>query len=236
MSVLLLIAKTSLGAQVADPLSGGGVGYDIGVTRNGGYSGLISKAANTGHNDFYLSHDAINDPVSNFSLFVEPYTQLYGGVRSAAVDYAKLQSLAEATDGSKNNGTGGAGGFAIDMDWDVIAANQFDYINFGPIADSIVTGGGGGVVRYFRRTDSGNIVDEGSDLITRINILSQAAFYETGAGPVSATTPLDGFIGKSDDTILGNRMRVKARLFLPQLEIEGGETQWDLTTAFTYTS
>lgn len=236
MTVLVQVSKTSLGAQVADVLSAGGVGYDIGVIRNGGYSGLIDKPTNAGFNDFYISHDAVNDPISNVSLFTEAYSQTYGGVRSAAQDYAKIQSLAEATDGSKNNNSGNAGGFAIDMDWDGIQANQFDYINFGPASDTIVSGPGGGIVRYFRRTDSGNIIDEGSDLATRILVLSSAMYYEPGTGPVAATTPLDGFIGKSDDTILGNRARVKARLYLPQSEIEGGETQWDKTVAFTFTS
>lgn len=236
MNVTFKVSITSLGSQVADPLSGGGTGYDIGVIRNGGYSGLVDKVANTGYNPFYLSHDAINDPVTNFAVFVEPYSQVYGGVRSANVDFAKLQSLAEATDGSKNNLTGLAGGFAIDMDWDAIASNQFDYINFGPSADTIVTGAGGGIVRYLRRTDGGNLVDEGSDLTSRITLLASAAYYETGGGPTAASAPVDGTIGISTDSVLGNRMLIKGRLYLPLAEIEGGETQFDLTTAFTYTS
>lgn len=238
MTVVLTISKTSLGAQVSDALAGGGAGYDLGVTRNGSYSGVIDKALNTGFNPFYFSHDAVNDPVNDFSMFCEQYGSAgaYGGVRSALQDFTKLQTLAEATDGSPNNIAGLTGGYAFDGDWDGVTVNAFDYINRGPVADTIVTGPGGGTVRFFRRTDSGNLVDEGSDLATRIPVLSDAMFYEPGSGPVSASAPGDGQLGKSDDTILGNRILLKTRLFIPQAELEGGQTQWDLTAAFSFTS
>lgn len=238
MTVLLTIAKTSLGAQVADPLSGGGVGYDIGVIKNGSYSGVISQAANTGFNDYFVSHDAANDPVTNFSLFVEPYSQIYGGVRSANEDYDRLETMAEATDGSKNNGLGNTSGWAVDFDWDAVTANIFDYINFGPVADSIVTGAGGGLVRYFRRQDpgTGNLADHGSDLLSRITVPADAMAYDPGTGMVAASAPLAGVIGKSDDSTLGNRSRCKFRLFVASGETLGGELQFDTTAAFTYTS
>lgn len=236
MTVIATISKTSTGAQLADPLSGGGAGYDIGVVRNGSYSGVTDKATNQGAADWWISHDAVNDPLTNVALFVEPYSQTYGGVRTVGEDYTKLQTLAEATDGSKNNGSGNAGGYAVDMDYDAVIANQFDYINLGPVADSIVTGPGGGAVRYFRRTDGGSLTDEGSSLLTRIDVLSDAMAYEPGTGAIAPSAPLLGNIGKSDDTVLGNRCRLKTRLYLPEAEIEGGETQWDQTLAFTFTS
>jgi len=239
MTVILKVAKTSLGPLISDALSGGGIGYDLGVTRNGSYSGVIDRPTNTGFNPFYFSHDAVNDPITNFSLFVEPYGgngSPYGGVRSAAIDFLKLQTLAEATDGSPNNVSGNTGGFAFDMDWDGLSATQFDYINRGPVADSIVTGLGGGTVRYFRRTDFGALTDHGSDLISRIGLLSDGIFYEPGTGPIAASGPLDGFIGIATDSVLGNRALAKVRLFIPQSELEGGQTQWDLTAAFSFTS
>jgi len=239
MTVVLTVAKTSTGALVNDALSGGGVGYDLGVTRNGSYSGVIDRPTNTGSNPFYFSHDAVNDPITNFSLFVEAYGgngSPYGGVRSAAIDFTKLQTLAEATDGSPNNNTGNTGGFAFDMDWDGLTVNQFDYINRGPVSDSIVTGAGGGTVRFFRRTNSGALADHGSDLATRIAVLIDGLFYEPGGGPVAASAPSNGQIGISTDSVLGNRGLAKCRLFIPQAELEGGQTQWDLTAAFSFTS
>ena len=234
MAVIVTISETSGGAAVADALSGGGTGWDIGAVVNGGFTGLVAPlSANTGSNDLYISHDAVTDPLTNLSVYLEQYSQAYGGVATAASDFARLQTLGEATGSNKNNSDGLSQGFWIDMDWDALIPNQFDYANFGPVADTIVTGGGGGVVRVMRRTDGGNITDHGSELSNRITVLASAMFTDPAGTP---SGPLDGTIGISADAVLGDRCKIKHRLYLEEAETTSGIIQWDETFAFTYTA
>lgn len=234
MAVIVTISETVGGAAVADALSGGGTGWDIGAVVNGGFTGLVApQSANTGSNDLYISHDAVTDPLTNLSVYLETYSQAYGGVATASADFARLQTLAEASGSNKNNSNGLSQGFWIDMDWDALVPSQFDYANFGPAADTIVTGAGGGVVRIMRRTDGGNIVDEGSELSNRITVLASAMFLDPTTIP---SAPLDGTIGKAADAVLGDTCKIKHRLYLEENETTSGIIQWDETFAFTYTA
>jgi len=55
MAVIVTISETSGGGAVADALSGGGTGWDIGAVVNGGFTGLVAPlSANTGSNDLYI--------------------------------------------------------------------------------------------------------------------------------------------------------------------------------------
>ena len=201
---------------------------------NGGFTGLVApQAANTGSNDLFIFHDAVVDPLTNFSVYLEQYSQAYGGVATAAADFARLQTLAEATGSNKNNSNGLTEGFWIDMDFDALVPNQFDYANFGPVADTIVTGAGGGVVRVMRRTDGGNLSDHGSELSNRITVLAASMFVDPSTIP---SAPVDGTIGKSGDAVLGDRSKIKHRLYLKQAETTSGIIQWDETFAFTTTA
>ena len=234
MAVTVTISETSGGAVVSDALSGGGTGWDIGAVVNGGFTGLVAPlSANTGSNDLYIFHDAVTDPLTNLSVYLEQYSQAYGGVATAAQDFARLQTLAEATGSNKNNADGLTQGFWIDMNWDALVPNQFDYANFGPVADTIVTGAGGGAVRVMRRTDGGNITDPGSELSDRITVLASAMFLDPLTVP---SGPLDGTIGKAADAVLGDRCKIKHRLYLEEAETTSGIIQWDETFAFTYTA
>jgi hypothetical protein len=117
--------------------------------------------------------------------------------------------------------------------WDATIPNQFDYVNLGPSADSIVTGAGGGNVRILRRHDSSTLADEGSSLATRITVPADAMFLD----PITAPgAPVDGTIGVEDDATLGDRCLVKHRFFLRETETEGGILQFDETFAFVFTA
>ena len=230
----ITISESSNGAAVADALSGGGTGFDIGPVVNGGYttSASFDKASNIGSNDLYIRHDSVSDPLNNLAIYLQPYSQAYGGVATAASDYARLLTMAEASGGSKNNLDGLSQGYWVDMDWDASIPSQFDYVNFGPAADSIVTGSGG-VVRILRRTNGGNLTDDGSSLATRIAVVADAMFLDPTTTP---SAPLDGTIGIEDDAVLGDRCLLKQRLFLAQNETEGGIFQYDQTFVFTTTA
>lgn len=228
----LTVATTSNGPAVADALSGGGVGWDISAVVNGGYTGVLDKASNTGSNDLYLRHDSI-DPLTNLAVYAEQFSQSYGGFDTAAADFARLQTLAEATSGTKNNADGLTEGWWLDMDYDASVPNQFDYVNFGPVADTLVTGGGSDVVRILRRFNTGNITDEGSSLATRITVPAAAMFLDPLTAPGA---PVDGTIGIEDDATLGDRCLIKHRFFLKSAETVGGILQFDETFSFVFTA
>lgn len=230
----ITISESVNGAAVADALSGGGTGFDIGPVVNGGYttSSTFDKPSNVGSNDLYIRHDSVTDPLNNLAIYLEYYSQAYGGVATASADYARLLTMAEASGGSKNNLDGLTQGYFVDMDWDASIPSQFDYVNFGPAADSIVTGSGG-KVRILRRTNGGNLTDDGSTLATRITVVADAMFLDPTTAPGA---PLDGTIGKSGDAALGDRCLLKHRLYLAQSEVEGGIFQFDETFVFTTTA
>ena len=230
----IIISKTSNGAAVADTLSGTGTGHDLGPVVNGGYTtgGSFDKAANIGSNDLYLRHDSVSDPLNNLAVYIQPYSQTYGGVATAAADFARLQTMAEASGVSKNNLNGLSQGLWIDMDWDVSIPSQFDYLNFGPAADSGVTGSGG-LVRIMRRNNGGNLTDDGSSLANRIIIKKESMFTDPSTTP---SAPVDGTIGIEDDAVLGDRCLLKHRLFLEQNEVVGGVFQYDEVFTFTTTA
>ena len=92
----LTISETLDGAQIADALSGGGTGTSLGQLTNGSYTPVTSKAANTGRQDWFIRHNAVNDPITDGKIHIQEYgvgtAFTYGGpaARFAAGGFTTL--------------------------------------------------------------------------------------------------------------------------------------------------
>lgn len=223
MAVLLTISETAAGSQFSDSLSGGSTGMDMGQTVNGGYTPISSQSSNTGQQDIYIRHDAVDDPITNVGLYVGIYSGTYGGSDTAANDYATLLAMGAADSGStQNNNDGNSQGLHIDMRWDATSTNQFSY-----------AGEASGYMRIFGKDYSGlDGSSQGDAFALHVNAMS----YWNGSSEVDATTPVTGSIGKSTDTVLGNRGHYKARYYLNSAATAGGVLQWDCAFVYSYTS
>lgn len=223
MAVLLTVSETVTGAEVSDSLAGGSTGLDLGQVVNGQYTPITSQAANTGHQALYMRHDATIDPITDVKTFVAQYTGTYGGANSAAADFTTLSGYGSADTGAtKNNTDGFSRGLHIDMDWQVSDANQFDY--------SRETSGN---MRIYGKSYTGVT---GLALGTAFSLHVDAMSYWNGSSEVDATTPVTGKIGKSTDTVLGNRGHIQMRFYLHTAAVDGGILQWDFTVAYSYTA
>ena len=69
MAGVIVVSETLDGAAVSDSLAGGGTGKDIGPVVNGQYGPIVSKAANTGQQDLYISHDGTAS-ITDFSAYI----------------------------------------------------------------------------------------------------------------------------------------------------------------------
>ena len=222
MTVLLTISETLDGAAVADALAGAGTGVDLGSVVNNQYAPIISKAANTGHQNLFVQHNATIDPITDFKTFIQTYgvgtSFTYGGADTAANDFTSLKSLANSSGSSKNNGNGLSGGVWLDMDWDASTTNQFDQATF----PTIVKIYGDGLV-------------DGVDLASAFLVNSAAMVY---AAPVetAASSPVSGQIGKPADTVLGDAAHLKMRLQIPLSYSTGGIIQWEWVVAYSFTA
>lgn len=222
MTVLLTVAETLDGTAVADALAGGGTGVDLGSVVNGSYAPVILKSANTGKQDLFIRHDAMIDPITDVKTFMQQYGVgtgfAYGGADTAANDYATMKSLGNGSGSSKNNNDGLSGGLWIDMDWDAVTANIFDQANFPS------------VVKIY-----GDNLTDGTDLSTAFTLKSSALVYDA-PGETGASSPVDGKIGKNNDTVLGDNAHVKLRVYLTQAFSDGGIVQWEWVIAYSFTA
>jgi hypothetical protein len=219
MVVLLTVSETIGGAAVADALAGGGVGVDYGSVVNNQYSPLIDKSLNTGAKTLFIRHDAVSDPITDVSTYIQPYGTLtsfaYAGADSAANDFTALLALGDASGNSKNNADGLSGGIWIDMDADASSINQF---NIGSFPDA--------VKRYGENGTDGSTLNDSF-------ILNEQAMVYDAPGEVPAVTPEAGKIGKAGDVTLGDNGKIKLRIYLPVSYLEGGIVQWDYAIAYT---
>jgi hypothetical protein len=223
MSVSLTISETLSGAALSDSLAGGGTGLDLGSCANNSYAPLVDKSANTGKQDLYIRHNATIDPITSVKFYIGQYGALtgdtYGGARTAAGDYTAIKALGNASGSSKNNADGLSGGLWIDMDWDATTANQFDQANFPSLVKIFGDGG-----------------TDGIDLASAFGLVTNAMVYDNSSFETAATTPVEGKIGKSGDTVLGDQAHVKLRVYLPSAFVEGGIYQVEFVTAYSYTA
>lgn len=223
MSVLLTVSETISGSEAADSLSGGSTGMDLGQVTNGSYSPVTSQSANTGAMQVYISHNATIDPVTNVVFYVDTYSGTYGGAVSAAADYTTLKAYgASDTGATKNNVDGLSQGLHIDMDWQVSTSNMFSYSREST-----------GNMRIFGKTYTSL---DGTTQATGFALHVDALSYYNGSTEVDATTPVTSKIGKSTDTVLGNRAHFFKRFYLNTAATNGGILQYDFVVAYSYTA
>lgn len=220
MAVNLTISKTVAGTAVADSLAGSGTGIDLGSVVNGEYVPIISKSGNTGKQTLYIRHDATIDPITSVGTFISAYSQAYGGAASGAADYTTLKSKGNASGNSANNGDGLSAGLRVEHGADLgttLGASAFD--------------GTRAQVKIY-----GDNNTDGIDLASAFAMHIDAATYWNGSTEVVATTPVTGKIGKSTDTILGNRGHYSLRYYLEQAAPDGGIIQWDWVVKYSFTA
>lgn len=223
MSVALTVSETFSGSAVNDSLAGGGSGVDLGPVANGAYAPIISKPANTGHQNIYTRHDATIDPITNFKLFLQQFGVgtgfTYGGANSAAADFASLKALGFASGNSKNNSNNLSGGIWVEMQgFDVADADAFDQASRPTL------------VKIF-----GDNNTDGIDLASAFTVKAEGMVYDN-TGETLASSPEDGKIGKSGDTVLGDQNHTRWRVYLPSSYANGGIVQWEMVFAYSYTA
>lgn len=223
MTVLLTVSSTITGSDVNDTLAGGSSGSDLGQVTNGSYAPVISQAANTGWRDWYIRHDAVVDPITNVKFYLAQFSGTYGGANSAAADFTTVGNYGAADGGATTNNTDGLSrGLHMDMSWDVTSATAFAYSREGT-----------GQKRIFGKSYSGK---DGLSLANSFDMHVDAASYWNGSSEVDATTPVTGSIGKSSDTVLGNRGHIKRRFYLNSAATEGGVLQFDAVISYSFTA
>lgn len=231
MAVLLTVSETLGGSEVADSLAGGGTGVDLGQVVNGQYSPIVDQTLNTGAQILYLRHNAAIDPITNLKVYMDSYSRTgftYGGAVTAASDFNVLKSEGNAsavTAAEKNNSTGLAGGLWMEMQYDVASSNQFD------IATARGSDPGTKYVKIFGKSA------QGQDEATAYGIIKEACLYTPDNLVENApSAPVDGKIGKESDAVLGNRAKIRVRIFLREAFADGGIFQAALVARFSYTA
>ena len=223
MPVLLTVSKTITGANVSDALAGGGTGLDFGNVANGAYAPIIDRSLNTGKQDLFIRHNAVIDPIINTKIYLDDYVATtagtYGGVAGNQADLTALVALGNGSGSSKNNADGLSGGIWIDMDWLVTDANRFDQ-----------------ATRPVRVKIFGDNGTDGLDDLTAFTFHQDAMSFWNGVAEIDASTPVAGSIGRSTDTVLGNRAHFFSRWYLTAAYPDGGIAQAGLVIVYTFTA
>ena len=107
MAVTLTVSETANGADFSDSLAGGSTGLDLGQVTNGQYAPLTLQSANTGHQDIYIYHDAVVDPITDVEFYLAQYSGTYGGASSAAADFTTIGNYGAADTGATANNSNG---------------------------------------------------------------------------------------------------------------------------------
>lgn len=238
MAVLLTVSETLSGSEVSDALAGGGTGIDLGQVTNGSYAPLGGdQNLNQGAQTLYLRHDSIVDPITEVKMYIVSYAETgftYGGPNnaSAASNLASVLAEGAASDVSaaaKNNSNGLAGGLWMEMQYNVTETNQFDIFNDRTLSG--VTSPGSTFVKVFGRSGGGQ------SAATAFGLIKEAALYTSdGSSEGSPSLPVDGKIGKSTDTALGNRAKLRLRIYLKTAFADGGIFQLAKVFRYSYTA
>lgn len=222
-AVLLIASETVTGSEASDTLSGSDTGLDLGQVVNGAYSPITNQSLNTGAQDLFLRNDATIDPVTNVKFYVGTFSGTYGGANTAGADFTTLTGYGSSDTGAtKNNTDGNSRGLHIDMDWQVSSTNQFDYSRDGT------------QMRIFGKNYGGGL--DGASQTNAFAMHVDSASYWNGSSEVDATTPQTSKIGKSTDSVLGNRCHLKKRFYLHSGAVDGGILQYDFVVAYSYTA
>ena len=235
MTVSLTISETLDGAQIADALSGGGTGTDLGQVTNGSFSPITPPAVNNqGRQDWFIRTDATVDQITDTKIFMQEYGVgtgfSYGGpaARSAAIDFTSLKNLANASGGDKTNSDDLSGG--LWMEQEVITmiseTNQFDQA------------GRSTFVKIF-----GDGLTDGVDLASAFVFNAASMVIDTdqasggnGSAGFIPTAPVAGEIGINGDTALGDNCHIGLRIYTPGSFSEGGIFMVEGVIAFTFTA
>lgn len=227
MAVNLTVSKTLDGTAVSDSLDGSGTGVDYGSVTNGSYAPVTDKVANTGKLDLYIRHDATIDPITNFRVSIQQYGIgtgfTYGGADSAANDFTTLTTLGQNSGSSKNNSDGLSGGIWCEMDADATDVTQFDFAT---------NGGGNGIDTVKIFGDNGT---DGIDDASAFTIKADSMVYDA-PGETLASAPVDGQLGKANDTALGDNSKQSYRIFITTAFASGGIIQWEQVYGYSFTA
>lgn len=231
MAVTLTVSETLGGSEIADALAGGGTGIDLGQVVNGQFAPLVNQTLNDGAQVLYLRHNATIDPITNLKIYMDSYSRTgftYGGAVSALSDYNSLKSegaVSDITAAAKNNSNGLAAGLWMEQQYNVATSNQFD------IATVRGSDPGTKYVQIFGRSS------QGIDATTAFGIIKESCLYTPdNVAENLPSAPVDGKIGKSTDTVLGNRSKLRFRIMLRSAFVDGGIFQVSLITRFSYTA
>ena len=225
MAVALTISKVlNPPAQVSDALAGGGTGLDLGQVVNGQYVPIINQSANTGHQNIFVSHDAVIDPITDVKTYVDDFTVTgfsYGGADSAANDIATLIAKGQAdNEATANNSDGLSSGFRI----------EHAGINIAGLGASAFLPSRAQVDIY------GNDGTDGIDLASAFPLHVDACVYNNAGSEVDATVPETGKIGVAGDTVLGDTAHVGVRFYLEGNAPDGGILQFAWVWAYSFTA
>lgn len=206
----------------ADALLGGGTGIEFGVATNGGFTPLTDKTTNLGKLDAYLSHDG-TAKITETKTFIQTFGTntgfSYGGADTAANDFVTMRNLGNASGSSKNNADGASGGLWHEMDFDVSDTNRFDH-QTRPTLVFIC----------------GDNNTDGIDANSAFVLKADGMVYDSGGGTETAgTVPVDGEIGASGDTVLGDRFHDQMRIYLPTSFSTGGTLQLEIVYIYAFT-
>lgn len=231
MAVLLTVSETLGGSEVADSLAGGGTGVDLGQVVNGQYAPITDQTLNTGAQVLYLRHNAVIDPITNLKIYMDSYSRTgftYGGAVTAASDYNILKTEGNAsavTAAEKNNSTGLAGGLWMEMQRDVATSNQFD------IATARSLDAATKYVKIFGKSA------QGQDEATAYGVIKESCVYTPDNLAENApSAPVDGKVGIETDNVLGNRAKLRFRIYLREAFADGGIFQFSLICRYSYTA
>ena len=230
MAVTLTISETLSGSEVADSLNGGGTGTDLGQCVNGLYSPIIDSTTNTGAQVLYLRHNATIDPITNLSIYMDSYARTgftYGGAATASSDYTTLKDEGDLSDVSlaaKNNSNGLVSGLWMEMQYDVSSTNQFDIYS---------ARGADPASRFVKIFGKGA---QGIDEDTAYGVIKESCLFANGVNEDAPITPVDGKIGKSGDSTLGDRAKLRFRIYLREAFADGGVFQACLVARFSFTA
>ena len=198
LSVSSLFTPTT---PYADALLGGGTGIEFGVATNSSYTPLVNKTTNLGKLDAYISHDG-TAKITELKTFIQVFGTntgfSYGAGDSAVNDNTTFRSLGNASGSSKNNADGNSGGLWREMDFDVSDTNRFDIASRPTLV-------------FIHGASAG-----GQDAASAFILKADGMVYDSGGGTETAgTVPVDGELGASGDTVLGDRYHDQMRIYLP---------------------
>lgn len=240
MAVLLTVSETLGGSEVADSLAGAGTGVDLGQVVNGQYAPIVGdQALNGGAQVLFFRHNAVIDPITNLKVYMDNYSRTgftYGGAGTSLGDFNTLKSEGNAsaiTAAEKNNSTGLAGGLWMEMQRNISSSNQFDIATNRVTSDGNVydQGPGSKFVKIFGRGA------QGQDEATAYGVIREACVYTAdNLTENDPSAPVDGKIGIETDNVLGNRAKLRFRIYLREAFADGGIFQVALVARFSYTA